>query len=396
MSIQKNSYTSKKTGITKIQYYASVWYAEEKRPIIGPMRETEKLARQDETDIQREIEAGRAKAPAKKRRMTVDTVYEEWHKATTPPVYSHNTWSTYGRFYKDYIREAFGGQPIGKIEPIHIQRYVNIIKEKLGAETVNKCLNILSDIFGFAIKVLKCITQNPVTGIPRCAVPKKNKVTWTDKQIAYFLSLPSVQKSHYYPMLCLSAALGARPGEVCGLRDNCLIADPCFIIDFDRGYDNEEHETDMKTSGSHRTPPIPQYLYKMLRKRLIWKKECQLAIYGWGKNDYLFVSQKGNPIKPKQFARGFKRLLLAHNEQMETYKAEHGKLPDGAIELPYLTLYGFRTSFATNNMRRTPNAALISSIMGNSPKTLLQFYTQTDLEMQTEIVEGYIDLEEAT
>lgn len=51
MSIQKNVYTSKKTGKTKIQYYASVWHPTDKRKINGPMRSTEKLARQDETDI---------------------------------------------------------------------------------------------------------------------------------------------------------------------------------------------------------------------------------------------------------------------------------------------------------------------------------------------------------
>ncbi len=53
-------------------------------------------------------------------------------------------------------------------------------------------------------------------------------------------------------------------------------------------------------------------------------------------------------------------------------------------------LYGFRTSFATNNMRKTPNAALISSIMGNSPKTLIRFYTQSDTEMEAERINGYL------
>jgi len=63
------------------------------------------------------------------------------------------------------------------------------------------------------------------------------------------------------------------------------------------------------------------------------------------------------------------------------------------MKLPYITLYGFRTSFATNNMRRCPNAALISSVMGNSPKTLIQFYTQSDTEMQKELINNYVNLE---
>ena len=392
MSVQKNQYTSKRTGKTKTQYFASVWYAKEKRAITGPMRSTEKAARQDETDIQRAIEREKAPVAPKKRKIRMDTIYEEWHEATKPPVYANSTWEIYARFYRDYIQEVFGQKTIDQIRPIHVQKYVNLMAKKYSPETVNKCLNILIDIFCFAVEVLQCRLDNPASGIKRCKVKQKPKTVWNDDQITYFLSLPEVQESSYYPMLCLSAALGPRPGEVCGLRENCLLTDPCYMIQINRGYDNWDVATDLKNDGSHRTPPIPKYLYKLIRRRLIWKKKCRMEFEDWGQNDYLFVSSNGVPIKPRQYARAFKRLLLAHNKRMEDYLAEHGKLPDRAQILPYLTLYGFRTSFATNNMRKRPNAALISSIMGNSPKTLLQFYTQSDTEMQSEIVNNYLSM----
>jgi integrase len=354
------------------------------------MRASEKLARQDETDIQRAIEAGRAKATPKLRKMKIDSIYEEWHKATTPPIYANNTWQVYARFYKDYIKDVFGSRSVSEVTALHVQKYVNLMSEKYSPETVNKCLNILVDLFAFSVDVLKCISINPAAGIKRCKVPKKKKVTWSDAQIKYFLSLPEVQQSHYYPMLCLSVATGCRPGEVCGLTESCLSEDP-YAIDFDRGYDNYEYETDMKTSGSHRTTPIPQYLYKLIHRRLIWKKQLHLAHPEWGDNDFLFVSQNGKPIKPHQYATGFRRLLTAHNDKMNAYKLQNAQLPPGMQELPRISLYGFRTSFATNNMRKTPNAALISSIMGNSPKTLIQFYTQSDTEMQAQMIENYVE-----
>lgn len=389
MSIQKNKYTSKKTGKTKTQFYASVWCAEQKRSITGPMRDTEKEARQDETDIQREIAAGRIKATKKKRSMTVNEIYSDWHDATAPPVYSNNTWQVYKRFYADYIQEIFGDVAVANVAPTHIQKYVNIMKERIAPETLNKCLSILTNIFDYAVQVEKCISSNPASGIRRCKIPKKKKLFWRDEEVSYFLNLDSVKQSHYYPMLCLSAMLGPRPGEVCGLRESSLLADPCYMIDFERGYDNYECETDLKTGDSHRTPPIPKYLYKIIYKRLLWKREMRLELPDWGKNDYLFVSQNGNPIKPHQYYNGFKRLLSAHNRNMEEYLTEHGKLPAGGKILPDIPLYGLRTSFATNNMRRRPNAALISSIMGNSPKTLIQFYTQSDIEMQQEVINDY-------
>lgn len=390
MSIEKDTYTSKKTGKTRTTYYAVVWHPDENRKIWGEARSTEKQAKQDETDIQRAIAAGKAKPEGKKRKLKVDEVYEEWHKATVPPIYSNNTWQIYGRFYKDYIKDVFGSRNAYDIAPMHVQKYVNLMAQKYAPETVNKCLNILIDIFNFAVDVLKCITVNPAAGIKRCKVPVKKKVTWSDEQVAYFLALPQVRESHYYPMLVISAALGARPGEVCGLREDCLQSDPCYTIDFERGYDNYECETDLKTNGSHRTPPIPKYLYKILHRRLLWKKEVRLVDKSWGDNNYLFVSQNGQPIKPRQYARAFKRLLLAHNAEVEKYTEEYGEAPEEVQALPEISLYGFRTSFATNNMRRTPNAALISSIMGNSPKTLLQFYTMSDLDMQAQLVNNYI------
>lgn len=385
MSIQRQSYTSKKTGKTTIKYFANVWYAAEKRSITGPMREKEKDAKKDEVDIIRSIESGQGKSRKKERMTTMQEIFDIWHEATAPPTYANSTWRVYERFYNDYIKEVFGDMAVSKIKATHVQKYVNLMKQSHSPGTVNKCINILSNLFGYAVSPLKCITstENPMEGITRCTVPVRKKVTWSDDEIALFLRLPEVIESHYYPMLCLSALLGPRPGEVCGLTEKCLSDKPTYLIDFDRGYDNWECETNLKTNQSHRQPPIPKYLYDLLHKRLLWKKRVRLQDKSWGDNDYLFVSQNGLPIKPHQYATGFKRLLSAYNNSCESNKDK----------LPYITLYGFRTSFATNNMRRFPNAALISSIMGNSPKTLIQFYTQSDTEMQKELINNYVNLE---
>lgn len=395
MSVQKQRYTSKKTGKTTISYYANIWYAAESRSITGPMRDKEKDARKDEVDIIRSIENGQVKRKQKERMTTMQEIYEIWHTATAPPSYANSTWRIYERFYNDYIKDVFGDKAASKIKATHIQKYVNLMKQNHSPGTVNKCINILVNIFSYAVSPLKCITsiENPMDGITRCTVPIRKKVTWSDDEIAYFLALPEIVESHYYPMFCLSALLGARPGEVCGLTENCLSNKPTYLIDFDRGYDNWGCETNLKNHQSHRQPPIPKYLYGLLHKRLLWKKKIRLEDKSWSDNDYLFVSKHGNPIKPKQYATAFKRLLTAHNKSIEEYEAEYGSAPKGRIKLPYITLYGFRTSFATNNMRRCPNAALISSVMGNSPKTLIQFYTQSDTEMQKELINNYVNFE---
>lgn len=398
MSIQERTYTSKKTGKTKTTYYADVWYAAEGRAIKGKVRAKRAEAVKDEAEILRQIEAGRAPVPRDRKSNTFGQAYDLWHDSTRPPVLANSTWHVYEQFYNNYIKDIFGDKAIGKITAVHVQKYVNAMKEKYSPETVNKCISVLVDVFGYAIDPLRWITENPASGIKRCKVPRKKKTTWNDDMIQYFLNLPEVLASHYYPMLVLSAMLGPRPGEVCGLRDNGLSTTTMqpgkqfvYLINFEFGFDNWEYDTDLKNNGSHRTPPIPKYLYDIIHKRLIWKRKMHLADNTWGNNNYMFVSQNGEPIKPHQYAEGFNRLVDAHNRRIEAHKAEYGKLPTGAMELPEITLYGLRTSFATNNMRRCPNAALVSSVMGNSPKTLMQFYAQGELDMQMELVTQYAE-----
>ena len=104
MSVQKQRYTSKKTGKTTVRYFANVWYAVESRSITGPMRDKEKEARKDEVDIMRSIEAGQGKRKQKERMTTIQEIFDIWHDATAPPTYANSTWRIYERFYNDYIK----------------------------------------------------------------------------------------------------------------------------------------------------------------------------------------------------------------------------------------------------------------------------------------------------
>ena len=89
----------------------------------------------------------------------------------------------------------------------------------------------------------------------------------------------------------------------------------------------------------------------------------QEEIPGWGHNHFLFVGLKGNPITPKQYARAFKRLISSHNKAVEQIQAKTGELPEDMQILPHIALYGLRTSFATNNMRKKSRTPLLSAAL---------------------------------
>lgn len=403
MSIQCKSYISKKTGATTYKYYASVWDSKNGKLITGPYRDytgakptdikkppkpLEKQLKLDEAAI---IEAISQNTVKKKKAGThFGEIAILWLDSCKPPVYSHSTWDTYSTFYKRYIKPVFGDRPINKITSVHIQKYVNIIKEEHSEETVNKCITILTDVFNFAIEPLKEIISNPTTGIKRMKVPKKKRPIWSDEEIKYFLSLSDVKSSDYYAMLCISLILGARPSEVCGLSEDSLSDTPKRLY-FDRGYDRQGNISDMKTNGSHREILLPDVLYSAVHRRYLWKKEQQLSDSEFADNDFLFVSEFGNPINPSTYSKAFKRLLRNHNDTMDLIEKKKKELPKGERRLPDITLYGCRHSFATNALADQHDPALISSIMGNSVKTLLTFYAHPDQERQLSLINDLAD-----
>lgn len=403
MSIQFKDYTSKKIGITTRKFYAAVWDASQEKLVTGPYRNIEgpklpeldripkaieKQLCLDEATIIEAIAFGSVQK--RKARQTINSIASLWLEASKPPVYADATWRIYKEFYDRYIADVFGDRPVNKVSAVHVQRYVNLIKEKYSPETVNKCITILTNIFSFAINPLKEITANPVAGIKRMKVPKRKREVWNDEIIQYFLNLPRVKNSPYYPMLCISLILGSRPGEIYGLKDNALRDSP-FSLVFDEGLNKYGQDTTLKTDGSHREIPIPEALYQAIRRHVLWKQLQRLHNRDFAQNHYLFVGRNGNPIKPDQYSRAFRKLVQGHNKQMDEYEAIHGKLSENQRRLPELDLYGCRHSFATTALADGYDPALISSIMGNSVKTLLTFYAHPNSEQQISLITNFAE-----
>ena len=208
MSIQKRSWTTKK-GV-QYRYYACVWNPGTNKPIYGKQRKKRKEAVLDESQILKELASGKLSVTDHK---TFGQCADLWLESA-PNLYRNSTYTTYVSFYNRHIKNVFENAQIDHIQSIQIQELVNTMSKNYAPETVNKCINILSDIFQFAIQPLKALpgSENPMIGIKRLKVPYKKKVTWTDEQIAQFLTDPEIKANHYYPMFCISLILGMRPG----------------------------------------------------------------------------------------------------------------------------------------------------------------------------------------
>ena len=176
MSVITKTYTSKKTGKIKKSYCAVQWHPLLKRKVSGPRRSNKKEAKQDDAkltlQIKKEVKEEKVKKQSEEYFGKVADLWLEANKKT----YADETYRTYRGYLDRYIFPVFEDVPISGIESRHILNFKKSLengnnprKHKYGAETVNKNLNILCDVFNFAVSPLKLINgkDNPMIGIKR-------------------------------------------------------------------------------------------------------------------------------------------------------------------------------------------------------------------------------------
>ena len=363
MSVITKTYTSKKTGKTKKTYCAAQWHPLLKRKVFGPRRSNKKDAKQDDAKLTLQIKNEVKEEKVKKQS-------EEY----------------FGKVAD--ILPVFEDVPISGIESRHILNFKKSLengnnprKHKYGAETVNKNINILCDVFNFAVSPLKLIDgkDNPMIGIKRNKVAYVVKQTWSDEQISIFLSSMEAKASHYYAMFCCQILLGPRPSETCGLAESDYDPDrQCFYM----------HRTlnkygvledNMKSSNSFRAVYIPDTLNKAVKKKLLWKKEMRLKYPDRFDNDFLFNTEIGTPVRPDHLYRMFTRTE-------KRYNANHNET------LPVITLYDCRHTFATTNYERGESDKVLSEIMGNTPSTFLQKYAHIHGDRKQQSLDAFEDI----
>lgn len=371
MSVQIATWTNKK-GI-QTRYYAVVWNPTTHKKVRGKNRKKKKDAVLDEAKIIKELASGSHSVTDHE---TFGRCAELWLE-TAPNLYRPSTLKTYKYYYPNYIKNVFEGLQIDHIQPLMIQRYVNTLSANYKPETVNKCINILSNIFKFAIQTLRVLapTDNPMIGIKRLKVPYKKKETWTDEQISRFLNSPVIKANHYYPMFCVSLLLGCRPAEVCGLCDDDLINEYQEIT-IHRTLDKDGNTNDTKTTGSIRALYLPDKLYCIIKDTQT--RKLQLKSYHPDyQHDFLFTTVKGRPVNPNRYSMYFRKALKEfNNKEVEP--------------LPLIPLYNCRHSFATNNYERGESDKVLSDIMGNSPKTFIQSYAHIRRRQSDKAVIEYV------
>lgn len=359
MSIQKKKYFSKKQNKEVIKYFAVVYDKEAQKSIWSDGFAKESDAKIYEGQILQSLKKG--KHIGNNGNIYFETVKGLWLEEAKKE-YANSTYQTYLWYTEKYLCPVFSRKILKKLTPAVIQKFVDGFTLKYSAETANKCLNILSDIFKYALSK-EMVYSNPVLEVKRKKVKLKDIHTWRESNIRQFLADEKVQTSRYYEMLLLSFSTGLRPSEICGLSEEMLKGNILYI---ERGYDQYNAVTNLKNQRSHRRLALPDELVQILRKR-IERQKIESRREGYQQNDFLFKQANGAPINPHNYSKRFKSLLRQYNNK-------HAK------QLPDVTLYeATRHSFGTNmTVYHKQPASIVSSLMGNSERVLQSRYVHPD------------------
>ncbi len=109
-------------------------------------------------------------------------------------------------------------------------------------------------------------------------------------------------------MFCCQILLGPRPSETCGLAESDYDPDrQCFYMHRTLN----KHgvlEDNMKGSNSFRAVYLPDTLNKIVKKKLLWKKEMRLQYPDLFDNVFSFNTEIGTPVPPDHLYRMFTRV----------------------------------------------------------------------------------------
>jgi len=281
--------------------------------------------------------------------ITLGQLAEKHFELIAPKKYANSTIDGYIGYYKKHIYPIFDSRPIKNIETIHVQKFL-LTKTELSPATQRKIYYLLKIILDSGVK-WNMIKINPCKGVELPEVKRnKNRTVWTPEQVNSFLSNKQVMSSKYYIMLTLSFTLGLRPGEVCGLTWDDINKD---YLTISNGLDKKKRETNLKNSSSQRKLYIDESTYKNLQTQKIWQSSNKLL---FGKlyiiNNLVFTNENGTPISPDTYGKEFKKLITCSK-----------------LDIPIISLYGARHTFASNAIAYGLEPSVVANIMGHSTIT---------------------------
>ena len=289
----------------------------------------------------------------------------EWFKIKKNSI-NFQTADTYQSFIVNRIIPSIGYVSLSALSPIHLQSYVNKLKEEgLASSTIKKIYNIIKGSLDYAVN-MELLPSNPIKKIQLPKDKKKEMSVWDVPEIKAFLTV--AKKDRLYIAFHLAITTGMRRGEILGIRWK--------DIDFDRGVlyvrqtlskDGKQFLVGAKTESGVRSIKLSnESLTTLVTHKVSISKDKLKSGPNYLDHDLVVCTSKGTPVNPNNLKRSYCKLLKE-------------------AEVPEIRFHDLRHTHATMLLAQGISAKVISERLGHSNiKTTLDIYSHVLPNMQEE------------
>lgn len=347
-------------------------------------------------DKRYEVEHG---LQGKADKITLDKWYETWMQDYKIPTIKESTAGTYAKIYENHLRHTIGMKYLSQIKPIHIQKlYNSMVAEGLSAKYISNINAMLYNIMDLAVKN-DLIMKNPVTGVTRPKVEKKERRVLTVGEQKVFISyLQKEAWKPYEPLMVTLLGTGLRIGEALGLtwddvdftnKQISIDKTLCYIKDMETGRYKFVYQTP-KSRESIRTIPMQSEVEKALKRQRTYQKRLRLYMGSeWKPNSgfegLVFTSLKGTPKQENEVREFLNNIVAEINSDEQALAEKEHREP---VIMGHLHPHALRHTFATRCFEVDLPPKTVQEYLGHSSVQMtMDIYTHVSEEKKRKDME---------
>jgi integrase/recombinase XerD len=259
---------------------------------------------------------------------------------------SKNSVEAYERDLRRFLK-YFSQRDIEGITSLDITDYlIRLQREKLSASTISRNLSALKGVFKYALKA-KAISNDPAAAIAGPKMFRPLPETLTIEQVFTVLSKPDKTTNlgmRDRAFLEFLYGTGARISEALNCKRSDLMPEMTLVRLFGKG-------------RKERVVPMGRVAWKALKEYLDLGRP-NLANQKSG--DYLFLGNRGNPIRRMAGWRIVKKYCLLANIDKD------------------ISPHSFRHSFATHLLMGGADLVAVQELLGHADISTTEIYTHLD------------------
>jgi integrase/recombinase XerD len=259
---------------------------------------------------------------------------------------SLNSVEAYGRDLERFAAR-FDNRPIKTITAIEITDYLITLQQSgLSSGTIARNLSAIKGLFKFAVRTGK-LKKNPAASIAGPKIYRPLPQTLTIEQVFKILEKPDPKTKlglRDKALLEFLYGTGARISEALNCRTGDLMPEMMLVRLFGKG-------------RKERVVPLGKIGWQMVDKYL---KESRTLLVNSRSSDYLFLGNRGNPLKRMAGWRIVKKycLLAGINKDISPHT--------------------FRHSFATHLLMGGADLLAVQDLLGHADISTTEVYTHLD------------------